>query len=420
MSETTQGVVGSVVSLRRYPVKSMMGEELNAVDVTDRGLLGDRAYALLDPSTGKVASAKNPRKWAKLFDCRATFVEPPLVGKPLSPVRIMLPDGTMVTSEQSDLNQILTQVFSREVTLGRAAPKTPSLEEYWPDMEGLAHREKVTDETMPPETFFDLAVIHVLTTATIDRLRELYPQGRFEVRRFRPNIVVEPSSGAGAVLAKFGLWGWGAASSIQTLQVLMVFGIVFGIMIGIAGIEFLVQGSKYNPDEPSSEEIEPRVYPGAYCFHCTWSGNGEIYNSAGEILWRFRTGPEHFRTTYGLFRLPDFVVYDAAERELFRIRRERRLPSRFVMLEDGRRVCTISQRSIFLNKYALNFADGSRWAFHMPLFTVVFGGVSGRGALVRVRLETHNVWYVSVDPGHDSLHLVSSLAFIHRERLRCV
>ena len=48
MSETTQGVVGSVVSLRRYPVKSMMGEELNAVDVTDRGLLGDRAYALLD------------------------------------------------------------------------------------------------------------------------------------------------------------------------------------------------------------------------------------------------------------------------------------------------------------------------------------------------------------------------------------
>jgi uncharacterized protein YcbX len=108
----------------------------------------------------------------------------------------MLPDGTMVTSEQSDLNQILTQVFSREVTLGRAAPKTPSLEEYWPDMEGLAHREKVTDETMPPETFFDLAVIHVLTTATIDRLRELYPQGRFEVRRFRPNIVVEPSSGA--------------------------------------------------------------------------------------------------------------------------------------------------------------------------------------------------------------------------------
>jgi hypothetical protein len=61
-------------------------------------------------------------------------------------------------------------------------------------MEGLAHRETVTDEAMPAGTFFDLAVVHVLTTATIDRLREMYPQGRFEVRRFRPNIVVQPAS----------------------------------------------------------------------------------------------------------------------------------------------------------------------------------------------------------------------------------
>lgn len=61
-------------------------------------------------------------------------------------------------------------------------------------MEGLAYRETVTDEAMPGGTFFDLAVVHVLTTATIDRLRELYPQGRFEVRRFRPNIVVGPGS----------------------------------------------------------------------------------------------------------------------------------------------------------------------------------------------------------------------------------
>ena len=44
---------------------------------------------------------------------------------------------------------------------------------------------------MPSQTFFDIAVIHLLTTATINRLRELYPKGRFEVRRFRPNIVIE-------------------------------------------------------------------------------------------------------------------------------------------------------------------------------------------------------------------------------------
>ena len=70
----------------------------------------------------------------------------------------------------------------------------PSYEEYWPDIEGLAQREKVTDKAMPSKTFFDIAVIHLLTTSTINRLRELYPEGRFEVRRFRPNIIVESAS----------------------------------------------------------------------------------------------------------------------------------------------------------------------------------------------------------------------------------
>ena len=195
MSDTTQTVVGSVVSLWRYPVKSMMGEELNAADVTERGLLGDRAYAIIDPVTGKVGSAKNPRKWGKLFDFRADYIAPPRLGEQMPTVQITLPDSTTVTSAQRDLYDILSKVLGREVTLGTLAPKAPSLEEYWPDMEGLVHRETITDEAMPPETFFDFAVIHVLTTATLERLRELYPQGRFEARRFRPNVVVEVPSG---------------------------------------------------------------------------------------------------------------------------------------------------------------------------------------------------------------------------------
>ena len=187
-------VLGSVVSLWRYPVKSMMGEELNGCEVTNRGLLGDRAYALVDPSNGKVVSAKNPRKWPNLFDFRAAFPEPPRAGEPLPPLRITLPDGTMLGSDDSDCEQKVSGVLGREVTLESSARETQSLEEYWPDMEGLDYRETVTDEAMPAGTFFDLAVIHLLTTATIDRLRELYPQGRFEVRRFRPNLVIEPSS----------------------------------------------------------------------------------------------------------------------------------------------------------------------------------------------------------------------------------
>ncbi len=167
--------VQSVVSLWRYPVKSMMGEELNAAEVTERGLLGDRAYALVDSSDGKAATAKNPRKWPHLFDFRAAFVEPTRSAAKVPPVRIVLPDGTAVTSDQGDLNQILSKALNREVTLRAAQHGTVNAEEYWPDMEGLDHRD-------------------TLTTATLDRLRELYPQGRFEVRRFRPNIVVQLAS----------------------------------------------------------------------------------------------------------------------------------------------------------------------------------------------------------------------------------
>src|SRR5919201_748406 len=199
---------GSVVALWRYPVKSMMGEELNASAVTDRGLLGDRAYALVDRSDGKVASAKNPRKWPQLFDYRAAFVEPPRPGAPLPPIRLTLPDGTILTSTHSDLDQVLSQALKREVTFDAAErgqqevvestlpnPWTPQAEEYWPDMEGLDYRDTVTDFALPEGTFFDLAGVHVLTTATLERLRALYPKGRFEVRRFRPKIVVATAEG---------------------------------------------------------------------------------------------------------------------------------------------------------------------------------------------------------------------------------
>jgi uncharacterized protein YcbX len=198
MSSTAQAQIGSVVSLWRYPVKSMMGEELNASEITEQGLLGDRAYALVDSSDGKVATAKNPRKWPNLFDFRATFIEPPRLGANLSAVRMTLPDGTLVTSQQSDLDDLLSKALNRKVTLDATEGRQQgpaNAEEYWPDMEGFDHRDTVTEFVLPKGTFFDGATVHLLTTATLDRLRELTPKGRFEVRRFRPNIVIEPASG---------------------------------------------------------------------------------------------------------------------------------------------------------------------------------------------------------------------------------
>jgi uncharacterized protein YcbX len=186
---------GKVVSIWRYPVKSMLGEELNSCYVTERGLMGDRVYAVIDEQTGKVVSAKNPNKWGKHFDFRSTFIDQPQSVDNIPPVRITFPDGSQIFSNQNEeMNHILSKVLGREVKLIRNSLDKPIYEEYWPNIEGLAQREKTTDEAMPPQSFFDIAVVHILTTSTINRLRELYPKGRFEIRRFRPNIVVESLS----------------------------------------------------------------------------------------------------------------------------------------------------------------------------------------------------------------------------------
>ncbi len=152
---TTQTELGGVSSLWRYPVKSMMGEELNAAEVTDRGLRGDRVYALVDRADGKVATAKNPRKWPHLFDFRANLIEGAAAGSEAAFIRVTLPDGTMITSEQDNCDQILSRALAREVTLESvargeeqdtsSATRTANAEEYWPDMEGLDFRDTVTD-----------------------------------------------------------------------------------------------------------------------------------------------------------------------------------------------------------------------------------------------------------------------------------
>src|SRR5262245_27876899 len=114
--------VGSVAALWRYPVKSMQGEELEAAEIGARGILGDRAYAILDRATGFIASAKHPRKWSMLLACRAAFAEEPLPGAPLPPIWITLPDGQVISSAQADVDRILSGVLGREVALVAEAP----------------------------------------------------------------------------------------------------------------------------------------------------------------------------------------------------------------------------------------------------------------------------------------------------------
>lgn len=162
------------------------------------------------------------------------------------------------------------------------------------------------------------------------------------------------------------------------------------------------------------EKTVPPIAAGKYCFRCSYEGIGEIYDSNGGILWRFKTLHKRPHYPYGFFRLPDFVVHDKADNELVRIKLEQKwVLARFVVIENGLSICTIKLRSILRNKYSLNFANGQRWIFRLPLFTVNFGGLSEMGEKIRVRVQTHNIWYVQIDANIDSPQLVAALAFIH-------
>ncbi len=161
MPNSASTLVGVVEELWRYPVKSMLGEQLTATEVMESGLLGDRAYALRDTSDNKIATAKNPRKWPNLFAYRAALTGAATAGEKLPPARITLPDGTTINTEQADAARILSAALKREVRLEKiernwrdaAASNKETSEEYWLDMEGMEHRDTVTDFNLPEELF---------------------------------------------------------------------------------------------------------------------------------------------------------------------------------------------------------------------------------------------------------------------------
>jgi uncharacterized protein YcbX len=188
-------------SLWRYPVKSMAGEELAAVDVTPRGLTGDRAYALVDTASGKVGSAKTVKRFGDLLKCRAEFAAPPQSDGPVPPVRITLPDGAVLTSDQPDAIDLLAAAFGPPVSLLSTAPGGLLLE-FAAGTLGGQHAETTEfplSSGAPAGTLFDLAPVHLLTTATLRSLQAAYPEGHFAVQRFRPNLVVDCPDDSGFV-----------------------------------------------------------------------------------------------------------------------------------------------------------------------------------------------------------------------------
>ena len=149
--------LGKVESLWRYPVKSLIGENLDTLNITNRGVSGDREYAILD-SEGKFGSGKNTRRFKRidgLFSMSAKTTN--------NSISIAFPDGTILNNSDSLINKKLSETLEQRVTLTKEA-KT---------------------------SHFDDGSIHILTTSSLALLQNLLPDSGIDVRRFRPNIVID-------------------------------------------------------------------------------------------------------------------------------------------------------------------------------------------------------------------------------------
>jgi uncharacterized protein YcbX len=197
-----------IAAIFRYPIKSMLGEQVGEARLGERGLEGDRAYAIIERQTGFVASAKHPRKWQRLLACQARYEAAPRPGAPLAPVIIHFPDGATVRSDAPDVDEVLSAFLGRAVSLVASAPEAPTREA---DRRAVEDRDELIREEplalgAPAGTFFDHAPVHVVSTTTLRHLADLHGAGCVHARRFRPNLVIDDAgvvAGAGFVEA-----GW--------------------------------------------------------------------------------------------------------------------------------------------------------------------------------------------------------------------
>jgi MOSC domain-containing protein len=216
-------VVGRVCEVWRYPVKSMGGERLERCTVGPRGIPGDRGWALRDEKAGEIRGAK---KLPELLRCTARYLEEP-AGRNTPPAEIMLPDGTRVRSGDAAAAERLSALVGRPVSLWPVQPETatdhyrrglpdnPDLMVELRELFGRTPDEPLPDlSVFPPElmqytsplgTYFDAFPLHILTTASLAALAARAPAARFDVRRFRPNFLIEcPRSSTGLVENEWG------------------------------------------------------------------------------------------------------------------------------------------------------------------------------------------------------------------------
>jgi MOSC domain-containing protein len=227
-------IVGTVRELWRYPVKSMGGEQLEHAMLGSGGIPGDRGWCVRDEVAGEMRGGK---KLPRLMLCSARYLREP-DGGAIPPAEITLPDGSVVASDDPDVGTRLSEVLGRTVSLWSLRP-ADDLEHYrrgqpdhadmieelrdifgrlpdepLPDLSGIP--AEVFEFTSPLGTYFDVFPVHLLTTASLATLGHDAPSGRFDRRRFRPNVLIEAVAGTEGLVEA----GWsGKALRVGQAQV---------------------------------------------------------------------------------------------------------------------------------------------------------------------------------------------------------
>jgi uncharacterized protein YcbX len=172
-------VLGLLVELWRYPVKSLQGEQLADAEVDGDGLRGDRCWGIRDEASGKILTG---RREPRLLDAAATLGED---GQP----EIRLPDGTSLRGTGPATDAALTGWLGQPVTLAAAAGAPGGRAEFFAD--ATDDTSAAIEWTMPPGRFVDALPLLVLTTASLRAAAAFHPDGDWDVRRFRPNLLVD-------------------------------------------------------------------------------------------------------------------------------------------------------------------------------------------------------------------------------------
>jgi uncharacterized protein YcbX len=231
--------IGTVAEVWRYPVKSMGGERLERSSIATRGLHADRMWAVRDMKLDTFTTA---RRWPILLQCSARYAEDP-AGRSAEPgdvleVIVTFPDGVEVSSSDPAVHEHLTALIGKPARLEslpalseKRRYRTPQVTkadlrrqfaipdgEPLPDFSMFPVRKlaELARYATPVGALYDAYPIHLMTRSTLRAMEERSPGAQFDVRRFRPNVVIDDD---GAGLTEFSWCGGRVRAPDVTLDV---------------------------------------------------------------------------------------------------------------------------------------------------------------------------------------------------------